>query len=142
MSLSGLSPTGWQSSPRMPALRTSSQHWPPPNTVPLSTLLSRTVSRIRPWQLDAFRKRSTPAQCHHGVRPSGVNASRWLSENVRPSPSNRLCYALAFGVYMSSYLKDLVCSLDPTIRQSCDLVTRWAGAVDLTVIVNYIKTME
>ncbi|KAH9164559.1 hypothetical protein EDB89DRAFT_409135 [Lactarius sanguifluus] len=85
---------------------------------------------IRPWRLGACQRRSTQAHCHRGVRPSSVNASRWLSGKARSSPSvpgtdpmtghvlfahvdARLCYALAFGVYMSSYLEDLVCSPRP-----------------------------
>ncbi|KAH9005608.1 hypothetical protein EDB86DRAFT_2879476, partial [Lactarius hatsudake] len=120
----------------MPLLRASCRHQSSPNTVPLltntthRTSLSRMVSRIRPWQLGGFQRRSTPAHC----RFSGVNASRWLSGKARRRPSGSstvptpwldtyflhtsmlgtwLCNALAFGVYMSSYLRDLVCSPRP-----------------------------
>ncbi|KAH8992699.1 hypothetical protein EDB92DRAFT_1815843 [Lactarius akahatsu] len=111
-----------ESSPRIPPLRTSSQHRPPPIT------------------LGAFQRRFRPAHCHCGVRPSGVNASRWLSENAKTSPSSStfwtrrrrytylsripLCVFLRTRqsrerallcprLYMLSNLKNLVCSPRP-----------------------------
>ncbi|KAH9047511.1 hypothetical protein EDB83DRAFT_1466003 [Lactarius deliciosus] len=81
-----------QSSPRMPQLRASCRHHPPPNTVPPLTTthrtsLSRIVSRIRLWRLGACQRRSIQAHYHRSVWPSGVNASQWLSGKASSSPS-------------------------------------------------------
>ena len=52
-----------------------------PNTTRRASLPKR-ISRIKTWQLDGCQKRFTRAHCLLGVRPSSVNALRWLRGSV------------------------------------------------------------
>ncbi|KAH9160820.1 hypothetical protein EDB89DRAFT_836940 [Lactarius sanguifluus] len=107
------------------------------------TSLSRMVSRIRPWQLGGsrgdLRRHTAIVACGSGVnasrwlsgkarhRPMYLVRIPWLDTYFlhtfvflsaffffgHDDLGRGLCYALAFGIYMSPYLKDLVCSPRP-----------------------------